>query len=333
MKSNIQLLVSIIILFGISLNACKNKSVNSTKTKSDATFSVKEKNKDTISLQSEHENPIVTLVNSKLRPNKNIELNKVYTDTVKFIHFNDNYDYWYFLVKKSKDTVHIVYADDSIHQLANGDEIVINWEIKQLQEAGDNEIVYTKHYLVSFKKIESRKITNKSLKVLWRENKYDEELKAEINTIILNNEFLENITQPEKAALGYVATFIGNECEWDVKPNKNRSNLNCQILSALGLGYQCSNTHLGFLRKWFLKDTVALKKLETCPTIPNTATQQTTFNEILIETNTQQQTITIRCKISAINTRTSNVKQFTSVDTFKYTPESVVLIDSKEKSM
>ena len=90
------------------------------------------------------------------------------------------------------------------------------------------------------------------------------------------------MTDPEKAALGCIATFIGSECWWDGETNNDRTNLDCKIITALGLGYQCSDEHLLFLRKWFSTDKEVLSKLETsnCPTTPYTATSQNTFDEI-----------------------------------------------------
>ena len=69
---------------------------------------------------------------------------------------------------------------------------------------------------------------------------------------------------------------------WDGEHKSVRSNLKCKILTALDLGYQCSQTHLGFLKKWFKGDDKALKRLEDCSTTPYTATIQNTFDKIQI---------------------------------------------------
>jgi len=45
------------------------------------------------------------------------------------------------------------------------------------------------------------------------------------------------MTDQEKAAIGYVYTSIGNECWWDAEANDDRSNLDCKIITALGLVY------------------------------------------------------------------------------------------------
>lgn len=94
-------------------------------------------------------------------------------------------------------------------------------------------------------------MTDKKITFLWRKIQYDEELQTDINAIFLNENYIKTISEPEKAALAYVVTFIGNSCEWDGKADEYRSNLKCKILWTLNLGYQCSNNHLGFLKYWF----------------------------------------------------------------------------------
>ena len=123
---------------------------------------------------------------------------------------------------------------------------------------------------------------DKKVRILWRENIYNEELKDTMNTIILDTTYCKSISAPEKAALAYVATFVGNECWWDGNITRDRNNLKCKILNALNLGFQCSETHLGFLKQWFRDDARALKNLEDCPTTPFTATVQETFDSINI---------------------------------------------------
>lgn len=89
------------------------------------------------------------------------------------------------------------------------------------------------------------KLTDKTVKFLWRDSSA---------SVVINDEFCKTISDPEKAVLGFVATFIGNECWWDGDYSDKRDNLKCEILTALDLGYQCSDKHLGFLRQWFKND-------------------------------------------------------------------------------
>jgi hypothetical protein len=159
-------------------------------------------------------------------------------------------------------------------------------------------------------------LTDKSIKFLWRDS---------ISSIVINESYCKTISDPEKAALGFVATFIGNECSWDGEhPNNDRSNLKCEILTALNLGYQCSDKHLGFLKQWFKNDTASLQKLATCPTIPNTSNTQETFDEIII--TTKQNEISIFFKASGINLREERDWTWSETNYFKVENEHIKLI-------
>ncbi|MCB0668795.1 MAG: hypothetical protein KDC80_23390, partial [Saprospiraceae bacterium] len=117
---------------------------------------------------------------------------------------------------------------------------------------------------------------------LWREDRQTDSNENVVSTILINEGYTRNIPDSERAALGYVATFIGSECWWDGEATDERNNLQCKVLTALNLGYQCSDKHLGFLRSWFARDSSVLSQLEdsNCPTTPYTATIQNTFDEI-----------------------------------------------------
>ncbi|WP_051435832.1 hypothetical protein [Tenacibaculum sp. 47A_GOM-205m] len=329
MKNKITPLFLLATLLSLYLTSCKNTPEKPVKTETNTVFKVETDNKDIINF-SEKESKTLDSFKSRLRPDEQLELKTIYNDTVTFLSYDDNYDYWYFLAKKNKDTVQIMYYDIPINELVKGDTISIKWELKILQEAGDEDITYLKPYLVSFNKISSSISDNNSIKILWRDTVYDEELKTDINTIVLNKEYQKNITQPERVALGYVATFVGNECEWDSgSPDESRSNLECKLLTYLDLGYQCSDKHLGFLNQWFSKDSVSIEKLKRCTTIPNGATMQSTFDEILLETNTQNQIITITYKVKVINVRENEVSTYTKKNQFNYGLNSIRLIRSE----
>ena len=158
-------------------------------------------------------------------------------------------------------------------------------------------------------------LTDKTVKFLWRADRYDEALKDTVNSIFINEDFCKTITNPERAALGYVATFIGNECWWDGEANDERSNLKCKILTALNLGYQCSDKHLGFLRQWFKNDNKSIKELENCPTTPYTSTIQDTFDEITL--TVKENKISVFFKASGVNTREGKSWSWTETDHFQ----------------
>lgn len=168
-----------------------------------------------------------------------------------------------------------------------------------------------------------------TIKFLWRDLKYDSIQNQTSSSIFLNEAYIKSMTTQEKAAIGYVATFIGNECWWDGKANENRSNLDCKIISALGLGYQCSENHLGFLRKWFATNEQVLSELEACPTIPNTATVQNTFVEIIIAT--KGNSISVYFKASGINLREQESWNWSETVYFSVTTGNLNLV-KKDRS-
>ena len=152
-----------------------------------------------------------------------------------------------------------------------------------------------------------------------------------LNKAGINNEYCKSITNEEKAALAYIATFIGSSCNWDGEYKEDRSNLKCEILTALNLGYQCSEKHLGFLRYMFRNDSKVLQelKMENCPTTPETSTIQTTFDEITISRNNNE--ITVFFRANGINLNEQKKWSWSETDIFKTSNESVVLL-LKEKS-
>lgn len=165
-------------------------------------------------------------------------------------------------------------------------------------------------------------LNDKTVKFLWLEKKDGNEYLS----MILNKGYCDSISDPERAALGFVATFIGNECWWDGEANVNRSNLKCTILSALDLGYQCSEEHLGFLRKWFRNDSASLKLLEDCPTTPYTSTVQETFEEIIISTQGNEISVTYQAR--AINYRDDYSKTWKQTDNFILQDDNLMLVKS-----
>ena len=266
-----------------------------------------------------------------IKPNETVLLNKTYIDTIEFLSYDDDYDYKMLIGKKNEHEVAFVYDwdwnSDNKYNFNSGDILEITWKMDSLYI--DCETKDIRERVVEVKTIKK----NNSVRFLWREDKYNEEAKQAFNTIIINESFCKSISNQEKAALGYVATFIGNECDWDGAVNEERSNLKCKILTALNLGYQCSDSHLGFLKQWFSKDKTILEKLEICPTMPETATIQTTFDEIELLNNKVTKTITITYKVTGINIRESKSWSYTQTDLFKYDSKNVGFVHSQKSNV
>lgn len=267
---------------------------------------------------------IPTESRSPLRPHEQQELGRIYTDTIEFVELNDYGDEPLMLINKNKDKATLIYDWTIEYNFVRGEELEIQWKMDSIRYAGDPEFLQYKEFLVSAKRLKPLKLTDKKVKFLWREMQYLEDLSGEFNVIALDEEYIKTISEPEKAALAYVATFIGNECQWDGTADENRSNLKCKILSALDLGHQCSHKHLGLLRQWFRNDNDVLKELESCPTTPDGATVQDTFDEIDLEIEGNM--ITVFFKANGFNFREGKSWNWTEKHFFEFKEDELVLI-------
>ncbi len=166
-------------------------------------------------------------------------------------------------------------------------------------------------------------MTRSKTRFLWREQIYDADLRDSVSTIVINQKLAEELADAERAALGYVASFVGSECDWDGEANEEFSNLRCKTLSALKLGYQCSSQHSGFLRNWFRNDQKVLSQLLSCSVTPFTASSQQTFDSIYL--TTQGDTIKVWFSASGVNVPMNAA--------WEWTEESVFLVQGSAVSL
>lgn len=88
---------------------------------------------------------------SDLRRDQVLEIGKIYKDTVVFLENITDYDYFFFLVSKEKDTVGIIYYDEEI-PFRKGDTIALQWKMDSINIAGEGILSFQEWY-VSGKKI------------------------------------------------------------------------------------------------------------------------------------------------------------------------------------
>ena len=67
--------------------------------------------------------------------------------------------------------------------------------------------------------------------------------------------------------------------------------------------------------------------------MPNTATIQTTFDEILIQKNETKKTITVSYKVTGINMRESKSWQWSQTDVFEYGQDFIILVNSQKSDL
>ena len=89
---------------------------------------------------------------SNLRRDQVLEIGKIYKDTVVFLENITDYDYFFFLVSKEKDTVGIIYYDEEI-PFRKGDTIALQWKMDTVYIAGEGDILSFEEWYVSGKKI------------------------------------------------------------------------------------------------------------------------------------------------------------------------------------
>ncbi len=93
-----------------------------------------------------------TKFKSTLRPNQDLELHKVYTDTVQFMEYNTDFDYFFIEVKKGNDIAGLNTNNDDIN-FNRGDILEVQWKIDSIFIAGDGETLDFSEWLVNAKKI------------------------------------------------------------------------------------------------------------------------------------------------------------------------------------
>lgn len=108
------------------------------------------------------------------------------------------------------------------------------------------------------------------IKLVWSDASYH---------LVFDDAALRCLSDAERAAIAYVGTTIGTECEWvsgtDLAAPEH---MDCKLTTALGLGHQCEEKHKAFLVAW-LGDDIPTQ----CARIPTTAFSQTALNELSVQ--------------------------------------------------
>lgn len=70
----------------------------------------------------------------------------------------------------------------------------------------------------------------------------------------------------ERAAVVWLASVIGNDCELDV--SKDGTSVSCRILDSLGFDSLFDDKHIGYLNHWFRYDSLTKEYFQSDPFIP-----------------------------------------------------------------
>ncbi len=120
--------------------SCGNKSQKTTEQQLESPANIEEAT----------ETPIPSEFKSLLKPNETLKLGTVYTDTVRYVNFDDNGDYLLFFVQKSQDTIGLIHNKHS-SEFIQGEILEIQWKIDSLRSVGDPEFLEFKEFLISAK--------------------------------------------------------------------------------------------------------------------------------------------------------------------------------------
>jgi hypothetical protein len=98
---------------------------------------------------------IATEHSSSLKGNKMVKLNTIYTDTIQFEGYNNDYDYFILLGKKNGKDMSLVYNwEESKYNFTKGDTIKVTWEMKGLNIVGDEDLIEFIEYALEAEKID-----------------------------------------------------------------------------------------------------------------------------------------------------------------------------------
>ncbi len=95
-------LLLIVISLSLCVISCKEKSEKPTIKVNDTTTQTTKKSEALISTKQQKNDSIPNRFKSRLRPHEQLKLGTIYTNTVTFLSYDHNYDYWYFQALKNK---------------------------------------------------------------------------------------------------------------------------------------------------------------------------------------------------------------------------------------
>ncbi len=135
-----------------------------------------------------------------------------------------------------------------------------------------------------------------SVKVLWSENKFDVKSNSFINTHEVNADYLDTMSDPERAAIGFV--------------------------SLVAMQHKPSEKNLNFLKQWFRYDNKSLSKIEN---YPDCSENEKEYEEVKLIVTSD----TIKVSFIASTVLSGTASRWEQEDTFRLDENNIRLIDEK----
>ena len=122
----------------------------------------KNTNKESVSITGEETTAeYEEVITSEIRPGLELLPGKIYTDSFQYIGYNDDSDYWFFIVEK--DGKRMILIDDcpegTVNFLNRGDLVEIEWKIDSTWVAGDGDALYMAEWATKIRNMEEGKVS------------------------------------------------------------------------------------------------------------------------------------------------------------------------------
>ncbi|MCH8904267.1 MAG: hypothetical protein IIA45_10175 [Bacteroidetes bacterium] len=91
-------------------------------------------------------------------------LEETFTDSLEFIEYNTDYDYWYAVFKNKEGKEIALYTNTEIDNFYQNRDFVVKWRVGKFSEAGEGEAIYYSEKLVSYNMLNSSSSFEKFLK-------------------------------------------------------------------------------------------------------------------------------------------------------------------------
>lgn len=148
MKTSPILLLIVLLLTACHNDSRKNKHISN----NEKPAKVKPFSNNTVSNETNSETST---------PTQQTVSQKKQTDTVLFKKFNDDGDYFLFIVTKGKQEMALIYNDDmpNRNDFVRGDKVLIEWELDSIRNAGDDEVLDFVKRLRKARKLKDGKVS------------------------------------------------------------------------------------------------------------------------------------------------------------------------------